>query len=92
LSEEMKVRYRDVEDAISKIESASDAFETSLMKEMASGNELDVVNKLNELNGMLEEIGTVYKNVLKENNQSVIKILQELNEVDHNISSSIKVR
>lgn len=88
----MKVRYRDVDDAISKIESASEAFETSLMKEMASGNELDVVNKLNELNGMLEEIGTVYKNVLKENNQSVIKILQELKEADHNISSSIKVR
>ncbi|MCM3169368.1 DUF5344 family protein [Peribacillus frigoritolerans] len=92
MSEEMKVRYRDVDDAISKIESASEAFETSLMKEMASGNELDVVNKLNELNGMLEEIGTVYKNVLKENNQSVIKILQELKEADHNISSSIKVR
>ncbi|WP_148357616.1 DUF5344 family protein [Peribacillus simplex] len=92
MSEEMKVRYGDVEDAISKIESASEAFETSLMKEMASGNELDVVNKLNELNGMLEEIGMAYKNVLKENNQSVIKILQEIKEVDHNISSSIKVR
>ncbi|MFE4352063.1 hypothetical protein [Peribacillus butanolivorans] len=41
MSEERKVRYGDVEDALSKIESNSEAFETSLMKEMASGNELD---------------------------------------------------
>ncbi|MFE4243453.1 hypothetical protein [Peribacillus butanolivorans] len=41
MSEERKVRYGDVEDAISKIGSTSEAFETSLLKEMASGNELD---------------------------------------------------
>ncbi|WP_274607076.1 hypothetical protein [Peribacillus sp. TH16] len=40
MSEERKVRYRDVEDAISKIESTSEAFETSLMKEMASPVEM----------------------------------------------------
>ncbi|MEH6947112.1 DUF5344 family protein [Bacillus sp. JJ634] len=92
MTQEMKVRYGDVEDAISKIENASDTFETSLMKEIASGNELEVVNKLNELNNMLEEVGQSYKKVLKENNQSVIRSLQHLKEADQNISSSIKAR
>jgi Family of unknown function (DUF5344) len=92
MTKEMKIRYRDVEDAISKIENASDAFETSLMKGIAGGNELEVVNKINELNNVLEEVGQGYKKVLKENNQSVIRSLQNLKETDQNISSSIKAR
>ncbi|WP_433959649.1 DUF5344 family protein [Cytobacillus horneckiae] len=92
MNQEMKVRYGDVENAVSKIESKAVAFETSLMKELASGNELSVVSKLNELNHMLEEIGSTYKKVLSENNQAVTRTLEELKEIDHHISSSIKAR
>ncbi len=86
----MKVRYGEIEDAISKIESASEAFDPSFMKETANGNELDVVKKLNELNQMFEEIGLAYKKVLKANNQSVSRILQGVKEVDQSISSTMK--
>jgi hypothetical protein len=92
MSQEIKIRYRDVEDAVSKIENAADAFETTLVKDLASGNELDVVTKLNEINNLLEDIGRTYNSVLKDNNQSVLKTLQDLKEVDQNISSSIKSR
>jgi NurA-like 5'-3' nuclease len=92
MSQELKIRYSDVEDAISKIESASEAFETSLLKDMASGNKLDIVNKLNKLNQLLDEVGQEYKKVLKENNQSVIQSVQSLKEADKSISSSIKAR
>lgn len=92
MSQEVKVRYGDVEAAISKIESASEAFESSLLKDMASGNELNVVNKLNELNHLLQEVGKAYKNILSENNRNVRKSLEELKEEDRKISSAIQAR
>ena len=92
MSQEMKILYGGVEDAVSKIEAAADAFETTLAKDVASGNELDIVTKLNEINNLLEEIGRTYKSVLKDNNQTVLKTLQNLKEVDQDISSSIKSR
>ncbi|MBD1380445.1 YwqI/YxiC family protein [Bacillus sp. IB182487] len=92
MSEEMKIRYGEVESAISKIESSAGSFETSLLKEIAGGNELDVVNKLNELNNLLEEVGEAYKQVLKANNQSVRTTIESIKEADHNIGSSIRAR
>ncbi|WP_019244410.1 MULTISPECIES: DUF5344 family protein [Bacillus] len=92
MTQEMKIHYGDVETAVSKIENASDAFETTLIKDIASGNELDVVKKLNELNSMLEEVGLAYKKVLKENNQSVIRSIHNIETADQSLSSSIMAR
>jgi Family of unknown function (DUF5344) len=92
MSQEMKIRYGDVENTVSKIEAAADAFEITLAKDVASGNELDVVAKLNEINNLLEEIGRTYKNVLKDNNQSVLNTLENLKAADQEISSSIKAQ
>lgn len=90
MSQEVKVQYGHVENAISKIDSASQSFETTLLKNMAAGNELEVVNKLNELNTQLEEVCKAYKEILKTNNLSVRTTLQDLKAVDHQLSASIK--
>ncbi len=92
MHEEMKVRYGDVESTIAKMENTSQALEHSLPKNMASGNVLNVVEKLNQLNQLLEEQGEEYKSILKMNNEIVRTTLQTLKETDENLSSSIKAR
>ncbi len=86
----MKVQYAEVKAKIAKIESSSEAFDTIFMKDIASGNELEVVNKINELNQLFEEMGNAYKQILRENNQSVRTTLTELHKADLTLSSSIK--
>ena len=86
----MKVQYAEVEAKVDQMESASEAFETSFMKDMASGNQLDVVKKMNELNQFFEEVGNAYKQIVRENNQTVRTTLTELHNADVAISSSIK--
>ncbi|MDQ0224113.1 hypothetical protein CHH83_03270 [Bacillus sp. 7586-K] len=89
MSQEIKVRYGDVEEAISKIDGAADSFETSL-EEITGSNELNVVDKLNELSQLLVEVSEAYKQVLKENNQTVRTTLEDMKQVDENLSTSIK--
>lgn len=89
MSQEIKVRYGDVEEAISKIDGAADSLETSL-EEITGSNELNVVDKLNELSQLLAEVSEAYKQVLKENNQTVRTTLEDMKQVDENLSTSIK--
>lgn len=86
----MKVQYSAVEAKVDKMESAAEAFENSVKKDMASGNQLDVVKKMNELNQFFEEVGNAYKQIVRENNQTVRTTLTELHNADVAISSSIK--
>jgi hypothetical protein len=53
LVEELKIRYSAVEQAVSNIESAAGSFDTELPKDTGSGNRLDVVDRINELNNQL---------------------------------------
>lgn len=90
MSVEVKVRYQDVEDAVIKIESASASFKAVLLKDMASGNTLDVVKKMNDLNEQLVNLGNMYKNLLNKDNEAVRQTLKELQKVDQNLSNSIR--
>ncbi|MED4532072.1 DUF5344 family protein [Metabacillus fastidiosus] len=86
----MKVRYGDVEASVFKIDSRTETLQTDAGKEIASGNKLNIVKKLNELNSLLEEVGKAYKQLIRENNESVRKSLQELKETDVKLSSYVK--
>ena len=89
LSQEIKVNGEDVKTALSKMDRTMESFKTKLLEDFAAGNELDVVKKINELNQHLEEIGETYKEILKANNQSARTAIQELEKVDHQLSTSI---
>lgn len=84
----MKVQYAEVEAKVDKMDSAAEAFENSFKQDMASGNQLDVVKKMNELNQFFEEVGNAYKQIVRENNQTVRTTLTELHNADVAISSS----
>lgn len=90
MSQEIKVNGEDVNTAISKMDRTLESFKTKLLEDFAAGNELAVVDKINELNSQLEAIGQSYKDILKANNQSVRTTIQEVEKVDRQLSTSIK--
>ncbi|KAA0565856.1 hypothetical protein F0342_03985 [Bacillus sp. CH30_1T] len=92
MSQDIKLRFSDINEALADIQAASESFETSLAKDIASSNQLDVVRRLNELSHLFEEVANVYKSVLIENNQSASKAIEDFIEVDHTISASIMSR
>ncbi|WP_044338392.1 DUF5344 family protein [Rossellomorea aquimaris] len=92
MSQDIKLRYGDIHEALADIQAASESFDTSLIKDIASSNQLDVVTRLNELSQLFEEVANVYKTVLTENNQSARKAIEDFKEVDHTISASIMSR
>ncbi|MDO6654411.1 DUF5344 family protein [Anaerobacillus sp. 1_MG-2023] len=92
MSNELLVKFSEVEQSISRIEKSLSSFNTELPKNTGEGNTLDVVNRLNELNHMLTEVGNAYKQILAENNQTVRDSVQQLENADKKLSSSIQLR
>ncbi|MGB7999397.1 MAG: DUF5344 family protein [Anaerobacillus sp.] len=92
MSNELLVKFSEVEQSISRIEKSLSAFNAELPKNTGEGNTLDVVNRLNELNHMLTEVGNDYKQILTENNQTVRESVQQLENADKKLSSSIQLR
>lgn len=92
MSNELLVKFNEIEQSISRIEKSLSAFNAELPKNTGEGNNLDVVNRLNELNHMMTEVGNAYKQILAENNQTVRESVQQLEKADKELSSSIQLR
>jgi Family of unknown function (DUF5344) len=92
VSNEMLVKFSEVEQSISQIEKSLSAFNADLPKNTGEGNTLDAVNRLNEINHMLTEVGNTYKEILTLNNQTVRESVQQLENADQQLSSSIQIR
>lgn len=92
MSNELLVKFNEIEQSISRIEKSLSAFNAELPKNTGEGNNLDVVNRLNELNHMMAEVGNAYKQILAENNQTVRESVQQLENADKELSSSIQLR
>ncbi|KMM39171.1 DUF5344 family protein [Guptibacillus hwajinpoensis] len=92
MSHELLVKFNEIEQSISRIEKSLSAFNAELPKNTGEGNNLDVVNRLNELNHMMTEVGNAYKQILAENNQTVRESVQQLENADKELSSSIQLR
>ncbi|BCB05832.1 YwqI/YxiC family protein [Bacillus sp. KH172YL63] len=91
MGEELKIRYSAVEQAVTNIDNVAGSLDAELPTDVASGNQLEVVERINELNHQLREIRDLYKEILAKNNQSVKKSLTSMEEADHQLSSSIKL-
>jgi Family of unknown function (DUF5344) len=92
VSNEMLIKFSEVEQSISQIEKSLSAFNAELPKNTGEGNTLDVVNRLNEINHMLTEVGNAYKEILTLNNQTVCESVQQLENADQQLSTSIQLR
>lgn len=92
MSKEIRIKYGEVEQSISRIEKTLHSLKTEVPHNLATENRLDVVDRMNQLNQLLTEIGNSYKEVLAANNESVRKALSDMENTDQQLSSSIKLR
>ncbi|MCA0993822.1 DUF5344 family protein [Guptibacillus hwajinpoensis] len=92
MSKEIRIKYGEVEQSISRIEKTLLALNTEIPQNLATENRLDVVDRMNQLNHLLTEIGNSYRTVLAANNESVRQTLSDMETTDQQLSSSIKLR
>ncbi|KUP09457.1 hypothetical protein Q75_00615 [Bacillus coahuilensis p1.1.43] len=92
MSEQIILRTEEIKDLVTAIQSNAEAFEVTLPNNIASLNQLEVIHTLNEMNSLLEEVGELYKRILSTNNLSTQKAIQDMTEVDSQISFSIQER
>ncbi len=92
LADDIKIQYSDVEQRVADMEHASGAIDFTFVKNIANGNVLNLVEKINQLNEILEQQGEEYRRILRMNNDTVKTSLQNVQETDEQLSSSIKAR
>jgi Family of unknown function (DUF5344) len=86
---EIHIRFAQVEKKLRQLQNTTEALNISYLSSIAGGNELDVVRKLDELNGELRHLLEKYKTLLLSNIQSTFRSLDAMKETDQAISSSI---
>lgn len=89
MSKEIKMNYGEVEAALNKLKASTNQLTVS-PKEIPGYNNLEVVDKLIELNEGLHNLTKVYKKQLLANIGSTNESISALKEADELLSSSIK--
>ncbi|KMJ60390.1 hypothetical protein AB685_06165 [Bacillus sp. LL01] len=92
MSTEIKIKQSDIEQVLTQIKSSSEALTSSFPTTIGSGNRLDVVNRLNEINRTLEQLTENYKALLLHNEEMTRQSVQQMVEKDRQISSNIQLR
>ncbi|RKQ34722.1 YwqI/YxiC family protein [Oceanobacillus halophilus] len=87
---EIKVVQSAVEKALSELRASTTALETSFAKEIQGQNQLDMVDKLNEIRQNYETILATYQALLLQNIESTSKSVETLKQTDERITSSIR--
>lgn len=90
MSGEIKIRYSDVEQELSKVESAVQQVDATYPSGIGEGNVLDVVTRLNELSNDLQQVIEQYQALVLKNVESTRQSLDIMQETDHQIGSSIR--
>lgn len=67
---EIHIQFAQVEKKLRQLQNTTEALTISYLSSIAGGNELDVVRKLDELNGELRHLLERYKTLLLSNIQS----------------------
>jgi len=87
---ELRINSHELEKKISKMQSCTAELNAILPREIGQRNKLQSVDKLNEVNQALEQLIERYKISLEENISSTKQSVNELIEIDEEISRSLK--
>ncbi|RFU65385.1 hypothetical protein D0466_05695 [Peribacillus glennii] len=89
---EIKLRSSDIKAALKEMNSAAEALETSYPSDIASRNQMDIVNRMNEINASMQQALETYKKLLLSNVDSTMKSTEWLEHVDAEVARAIKYR
>ncbi|WGG46455.1 YwqI/YxiC family protein [Rossellomorea sp. DA94] len=86
---EIKIQYNETERALSKLRQTIDSWNTTYPKQIGGANELEVINKLNELNEQCQKMLECYQQLLMENQAATQLSLEGMEETDRTLSSAM---
>ncbi|MCC5804347.1 YwqI/YxiC family protein [Rossellomorea vietnamensis] len=86
---EIKIQYNETERALSKLRQTIDAWNTAYPMQIGGANELEVINKLNELNEQCQKMLEGYQQLLMENQAATQLSVEGMEETDRTLSSTM---
>ncbi|MCC5803742.1 YwqI/YxiC family protein [Rossellomorea vietnamensis] len=86
---EIKIQYNETERVLSKLRQTIDAWNTTYLKQIGGANELEVINKLNELNEQCQKMLKSYQQLLMENQAATQLSVEGMEETDRTLSSTM---
>jgi hypothetical protein len=89
MATEIKIQYKETERALSTLRQTVDAWNSAYPRQVGGDNQLQVINKLNELNEQCQKMLESYKQLLLENQAAVQHSVETMEETDHSLSSRI---
>lgn len=87
MSNEIKIKQDEIEQALSKLESSTNALHTSFSSSIGGNNVLTAVLKWNDLNQALEQVVESYKGLLRQNGEATRQSVQFMADSDKQLSS-----
>ncbi|HZG70415.1 MAG TPA: YwqI/YxiC family protein [Chondromyces sp.] len=89
MSDQIKIVYEDVEQALTKLKSSTQMIDTSFPSSIGGENVLDTVTKLNEINQALQQLTEAYKALLLKNEEATRQSVQAMKETDEQVANLI---
>ncbi|WP_139377088.1 YwqI/YxiC family protein [Halobacillus hunanensis] len=89
MSNEIKLRVSDVEQALSNLQTATQSLTPPSIKDVSGQNRLDVVDQLNELNSSLAQLINSYKTLLLNNESATKQSIETLLATDETVAGSM---
>ncbi|MCA0149731.1 YwqI/YxiC family protein [Rossellomorea vietnamensis] len=86
---EIKIQYNETERALSKLRQTVDAWNPTYPRQIGGANELEVINKLNELNEQCQKMLKSYQQLLMENQAATQLSVEGMEETDRTLSSTM---
>jgi superfamily I DNA and/or RNA helicase len=92
MSGEIKIKYGEVDEALSNLISSTNTLKPSSPQGIQGSNVLDSVEKLETLNQSLNKLLESYKLLIMNNAESTKQSVQAMKDTDQELSSSMKIR
>ena len=86
---EIKFQYNDIERILKEMAMASTSLDPSLPKDVVKNNQLDVTKKMEQINRLLEDIMTNYKDLLAQNESMVQSSVKAMKATDESLKTSM---
>ncbi|GAA0423487.1 MAG: YwqI/YxiC family protein [Bacillota bacterium] len=91
MSEEIKLNYAPIEKALANLRTNIQSLENRIPSDAQSDISLDMVNKVNEINLLLEDVLSSYQALLLTHEQETLEAVNQLLETEERIASNIQI-
>ncbi|MFC0190210.1 YwqI/YxiC family protein [Fictibacillus aquaticus] len=89
---EIRIKYNEVEAALSQLQSAVQALEPVMPEDISGLNILETVDELNNINNRLQQTLTAYQELLSKNTQGTREAVNLMEETDKDVASGMMQR